>query len=327
MTTAMRQARPGTELDAGRRAQRRATTTRGVARGLGWFSIALGLAQVAAPRAVERLIGVPDTGTRRKLVRLVGLRELAAGIGTLSRSKPSGWLWARAGGDAIDLALLGVALRAKGARKSRLAAAIAAVAGVMGPDVAEGTRLARGRAAPAPGDDTARVAQAITVNRPRDEVYAFWRDFENLPRFMDHLESVRVTDERRSHWKAKAPAARTVEWDAEIVEERPGELISWRSLPGADVESSGCVSFADAPRGRGTQIRVELRYSPPGRALAPTVAKLFGEEPETQTYDDLRRFKQVIETGEVVRSEGTPGGVGLVNQLKQRAAHPLGGAR
>ena len=153
-------------------------------------------------------------------------------------------------------------------------------------------------------------------------MYAFWRDLENLPRFMEHVESVRVTGERRSHWEAKAPPGTTVEWDAEIVDDRPGELIAWLSVDAADVDTSGTIRFSRAPGGRGTEVTVELRYAPPGVSSRETVAKLLGEEPETQAYDDLRRFKQVLETGEVVRSEGSPGGVSLVQQLMQRAARP-----
>jgi uncharacterized membrane protein len=154
------------------------------------------------------------------------------------------------------------------------------------------------------------------------EAYEAWHDFERLPRFMTHLESVRQTGGGRSHWKAKAPAGRTVEWDAEVVDDRPGELIAWRSLPGADVANAGTVRFSDAPGDRGTEIRLELEYSPPGGARGATVAKLFGEEPDQQARDDLRRFKQVLETGEVLRSEGTPEGQLARRVVGQRPARP-----
>ena len=166
------------------------------------------------------------------------------------------------------------------------------------------------------------VKTAVTVNRPREEVYGFWHDLESLPRFMEHLESVRVTGEGRSRWTAKAPAGRKVEWDAETVDERPNELIAWRALEGADVPNSGSVRFTDAPGGRGTEVRLELSYDAPGGALTATLAKLFGEEPTQQVKDDLRRFKQVIETGEVVRSDGSPGGTRAGRQLRQRPARP-----
>lgn len=154
------------------------------------------------------------------------------------------------------------------------------------------------------------VKQAITVNRPPQDLYQFWHDFANLPRFMEHLESVQVTGERRSHWTAKAPAGQTVEWDAEIVDDRPGELIAWRSLDGASVENSGAVRFTPAPGDRGTEVRVELQYSLPGGALGAAVAKLFGEEPAQQVADDLRHFKQVMETGEITRSDASAKGGG-----------------
>ena len=178
--------------------------------------------------------------------------------------------------------------------------------------------LARARARATP----IAVTKAVTINRAVDEVYAFWRGFENLPRFMTHLESVEATGERTSRWRARAPAGRTVEWDAETVEDRPGEVIAWRSLPGADVENTGSVRFRSAPGDRGTEVVVELEYAPPAGKLGATVAKLLGEEPSTQLADDLRRLKQVLETGEIARSDATPGGHALRGHLK-RPARPL----
>ncbi len=153
-----------------------------------------------------------------------------------------------------------------------------------------------------------RVRKSITVNRPADEVYGFWRNFENLPRFMHHLESVQVTGAGRSHWKAKAPAGTSVEWDAETTEDRPNELIAWRSVEGADVSNAGEVRFVPAPGGRGTEIHVDLRYDPPAGKLGALVAKLFGEEPNQQVDGDLRRFKQVLEIGEVLYSDASIAG-------------------
>jgi uncharacterized membrane protein len=165
---------------------------------------------------------------------------------------------------------------------------------------------------------------AITINRPVEEVYRYWRDLTNLPTFMVHLASVAPTDKGRSHWTANAPAGRTVEWDAEVVEDKPNERIAWRSLEGSQVSNSGWVSFAPAPGGVGTEVRVELDYDPPGGALGKVVAKLFGEEPQQQITDDLRRLKQVLETGEVVRSEGSPEGTRSLRQVRQRPAKPVG---
>jgi uncharacterized membrane protein len=165
---------------------------------------------------------------------------------------------------------------------------------------------------------------AITVRHPVEVVYRFWRDFTNLPSFMSHLESVEVSGDGRSHWTANAPAGTTVDWDAEIVEDRPNERIAWRSLEGSKVGNSGAVWFTPAPGGRGTEVRVELSYDPPGGALGKVVAKLFGEEPQQQLTDDLRRLKQVLETGQVVLSEGSPEGTRFLRYLKQRPAQPVG---
>ncbi len=165
-----------------------------------------------------------------------------------------------------------------------------------------------------------RVTKSVTINRPREDVYRYWREFANLPTFMQHLVSVTATGERRSHWVAKAPAGATVEWTAEIVEDRPGELISWRSVAGSEIANEGSVRFAAAPADRGTEVRVELSYQAPAGKVGAIIAWIFGEEPGQQLRDDLRRFKQVMETGEVVRSDGSLEGAGQ-GALKQRPAH------
>lgn len=142
-----------------------------------------------------------------------------------------------------------------------------------------------------------RVDEAVTINRSPEEIYRFWRQLENLPRFMNHLESVTQLDETRSHWVAKGPAGKRVEWDAEIINEIPNELIGWRSMEGADVDNAGSVQFLRAPGNAGTEIRVELRYDPPGGALGAMFAKLFGEEPNQQVADDLLNLKSILEAG------------------------------
>lgn len=167
------------------------------------------------------------------------------------------------------------------------------------------------------------LTATTTVTQPVDEVYAFWRDLERLPTFMAHLDDVRSTGPRTSHWKASAPFGTTVEWEAETVDDVAGERVAWRSLEGADVENSGEVLFVPAPGGRGTEVHVTLRYDAPGGPLGRAVAKYFGEEPSQQLDDDLRRFKQVIETGEVVRSDGAPWGKRARKEFPQRPAQPL----
>jgi uncharacterized membrane protein len=145
-----------------------------------------------------------------------------------------------------------------------------------------------------------KVEESVTINRPVLEVYRFWRNFENLPRFMDHLESVTVLNDTRSHWVAKGPAGTRVEWDAVIHNEVEDELIAWRSLPGSEVNNAGSVHFTPTPDGTGTDVRVVLSYEPPAGKLGAAVARLLGEEPSKQVADDLRRFKQVMDSGDVM---------------------------
>ncbi|MBE9105208.1 SRPBCC family protein [Nostoc cf. edaphicum LEGE 07299] len=153
-----------------------------------------------------------------------------------------------------------------------------------------------------------KVEKTVTINKSAEELYRFWHNFENLPTFMKHLKSVKVYNEKRSHWIANAPLGNSVEWDADILEDRENEFISWASVEGADVDNSGFVRFKKAPGDRGTEVKVVLEYNPPGGALAATVAKLFGEEPEQQIGDELRRFKMLMEAGEIATTEGQPSG-------------------
>ena len=164
---------------------------------------------------------------------------------------------------------------------------------------------------------------AITINASPDEVYARWRDFERLPEFMYHLESATAAGAGRWHWVAKGPAGTTVEWDAEVTEDVAGQSIAWRSVEGSSVDNAGSVRFRPAPGGRGTEVHVEIDYSPPGGAIGSAVDKVFGEEPNQQLADDLRRFKQLIEAGEIARSDGSPLGPRTSNTMDQEDAQPL----
>jgi uncharacterized membrane protein len=159
-----------------------------------------------------------------------------------------------------------------------------------------------GRAATVNARKAIKVERAVTIDRPRDELFAFWRNFENLPRFMEHLVSVRVDSPTRSHWEAKAPGGKTVEWDAEIVNEVPYEIIAWKSVGEPDVANAGAVNFFDAPGGRGTIVRVTLDYEPPAGRLGAMLSHFTAEEPDRQIREDLRKFKQLMETGEITTS-------------------------
>jgi uncharacterized membrane protein len=274
-----------------------------LANGLGWLSIGLGLAEVAAPGKVAELIGVRDEDRTRSLLRFYGMREIAAGMGILMQPQPAGWLWGRVAGDMLDLASLASAMSSETNDKSRVAMATAAVLGVTALDVMCAQQM--GQYESPQESDTSRVSKTITINRSPEEVYRQWRRFEDFPKFMEHLEEVRTSGEGRSHWKAKAPAGSTVEWDAEITEDQPNSLIAWRSLADSEVRNSGRVRFERATGGRGTVVTVDMEYAPPAGLAGQAIAKLFGEEPGQQLDDDLRRFKQIMEIGEVVKSDAS----------------------
>ena len=163
------------------------------------------------------------------------------------------------------------------------------------------------------GDLTQRgihVEQAFLINKSAEELYGFWRNFENLPRIMKHLKSVEVIDEQRSHWTARAPriAGGQVEWDAEITRDAPNSLIAWQSLPGADVDHAGSITFAPTTGDRGTEVHVSMNYVAPAGRAGTWIATLFGDAPEQQIHESLRNFKRLMECGEVVTTEGQPRG-------------------
>ncbi|HSR12961.1 MAG TPA: SRPBCC family protein [Thermodesulfobacteriota bacterium] len=267
-----------------------------LANSLGWFSIGLGLAEVIAPRSLARLIGLRGGAGTRLLLRFYGVREIAAGVGILAQKKPSGWLWGRVGGDVVDLASLGLAMTSAEARRGRLGAATAAVAGVTALDVYCGQKLSK---API------RVTKSIIINKPPEEVYAFWRDPANLPRIMPYLESVEPSGSGRLRWTAKGLAGRSVQWEEEIINDEPNSRIAWRSADGSAMETAGAIHFERATGGRGTLVRLRLGYTPPGGTLAANIAKMFGMEPGQHVENALRRMKQILETGGIVKSDAS----------------------
>ena len=153
-----------------------------------------------------------------------------------------------------------------------------------------------------------KVEKTVTIDKPAEELYRFWHNFENLPRFTRHLKNVKVYDDRRSHWITSAPLDSSVEWDTEIVDDRPNELIAWKSVAGADIDNAGSVQFKPAPGDRGTEVRVVTAYNPPAGAIGDAIATLFGENPKQQIGDDLARFKMLMEVGEIATNDGQPSG-------------------
>jgi uncharacterized membrane protein len=304
-----------------------------VARALVWVSLGLGLAEVLAPKRIQKLVGV-RRGKHEALIRFAGFREIGHALMLITQARPQQAVISRVIGDVLDLGLLGAAFTTPRVKKNRLAIALASISGITLLDALTATQLKSTRAAERrsslltqadlegrrPGGGF-HVSRSITINRSPQELYTFWRDFSRLPQFMYHLQEVRVIDDRRSHWKTSAPAGMQVEWDAQIIEDRPNELIAWRAINNAEVPNSGMVRFEPLPNHRGTVVHVEIDYDPPGGQLGRLVAKLFGEEPRQQIKGDLQRFKQVIETGEVMRSDGSPQGMG---QKLQPPARPAG---
>lgn len=198
-------------------------------------------------------------------------------------------------------------------RSDRFGMAVAAAGGVLilssavGPQLlaqAAGIRVVETRH----GGRRIEVVKSLTINRPAAELFAFWRDFRNLPTVMPHLRSVEVLSDRRSHWVANAPAGLTVEWDAEVVNEKPQTLIAWQSCEGSEVANWGVVRFAEASGGRGTEVKVELEYESPAGLTGAALATLFGKEPSRQVEEGLRRFKQIMEAGEIPTVDGQPRG-------------------
>jgi uncharacterized membrane protein len=161
-----------------------------------------------------------------------------------------------------------------------------------------------GRQVSVPYGRGVRVEKSVTINASPEQIYTFWRNFENLPRFMHNLEAVEVHDGKRSRWVAKGPAGRKVDWEAEIINEIPNELIGWRSIEGSEVDNAGSVHFTPATGGRGTEVKVVLRYDPPAGKFGARVSKILGEDPAVNVQEDLRRLKMLIETGELATIEG-----------------------
>jgi uncharacterized membrane protein len=219
--------------------------------------------------------------------------SMAAGLGLvaygLSRRRTSGWIVAGFGALLFQRGVSGHCQTYE-------------LLGINTAGTGEDTRRALG------GSAGVIVEESVTINQPIEILYRFWRNLENLPRFMRHLESVERITDTLSRWRARGPAGTTVEWNAEIINEVPNQVIGWRSIEDSDVVSAGSVNFDDAGPGRGTRVRVRLQYSPPGGIVGAAVAKLLGRDPGSEIREDLRQFKQIVEGGEVPTTKGQPGG-------------------
>ena len=278
---------------------------------LGWFSIALGLAQLLAPRSVARASGLNNVSPL--LIRAIGVRELASGIGLLRPETPPAWRWSRVAGDVIDLSLLGVAMASPRHERTRLATTAALVAGVAAIDYIASKQLAPRKLSelPAPGESGLALQKSVIINRSAEDCYQAWRTLENLPRFMPGLQSVQVLDARRSRWHSVEGV-----WTGELTREEPGKRLDWRAEENHD--ETGALEFSPAPGGRGTVVTLHLHMRPPAGKVGTAVGQLFSEAPAYKLEMTLRRFKQWMETGEVATTEGQPSGK---RSLKTRLLH------
>jgi uncharacterized membrane protein len=278
------------------------------AHALGWCSLALGLAQMAAPATVANLTGIQADKGQCALLRspAYGMREVAAGIGLLTQPDKSSWLWTRVVGDVIDIGTLIAALGSPRNDRKRVVASLTAVLGITALDVICAQKLTGAAARDAAeSEGTSRICQSIWINKSPAEAYTFWRRFENLPLFMLHLESVQMIDENISRWRAAGPLGQSYEWKARLEQDEPNRRITWKSLEDSEIHNSGMVFFEEGPGRRGVIVHVDISYHPPAGHAGEVVAKLFGAHPERMIANDLRAFKQTLETNEVIYSDAS----------------------
>jgi len=271
---------------------------------LGWLSVGLGLTALLAPRPLGALTGL---GERSRLLRLVGGRELASGVGLLTQRRQTLWLWSRVAGDAVDLALVLSACGRGNPARTRSWVTAGVVAAIAAGDVTASVRETS-RAGRSPHAGEATLSEVFLVNKTPQECYEFWRKQANLSRFMHSVESITALDERRARWKMRGPLHTKIEWTSEITADVPGSHVGWRTVEGSDVEHAGVVRFSPAAGGRGTLVSVAMRYRPPLGIAGGLFSRLLGKYPRFEIREDLRRFKQLMETGEVPTTSGQPSG-------------------
>jgi uncharacterized membrane protein len=268
-----------------------------LASGLGYFSLTLGTTQVIAPGLVDHLIGIRDDRTSRRWQRVVGLQELSAAAGILPQRRPLEWLWARTTGDVVHLTMLARAYRSRRESAARLGFAMASVLGCFIADAYASVRMT---ADPELTQEETKMKghATMTIRAPREELATRWRSFEQEAPALARLGPIEIVGE-----------------DAERIE--------WRTTDAAKAQARGVTRFKQAPDDRGTEIHIDVEFDAPGGAIGAAVMKVTGEEPLQLVRDDLRRLKQLVETGEIARSDGAPSGPSARLQPKQRPAQPL----
>lgn len=274
------------------------------ARNLGILSLVLGAGGLLLSGPLSRLSGLQP---HRGLLPLVGLRELAAGIGLLGTRNATPWLWSRVAGDGMDLAIiLSCLLNPDNPRRTRAAVTAAVVAAITAIDTRESLRNSRNESTTAAPD--ALVSASVIVGKSPQECYEFWRDPTHMTRISPMVESVTVLDERTSRWLIRSPLGTQIEWDSKITGETPGERISWRSVDGGGLYHAGVIRFEPATGNRGTLVSISVHFRVPGGAAGVGLVKLLGANPRSEVREDLRRFKQLLEAGEIPTTRGQPSG-------------------
>jgi len=267
---------------------------------LGWFSIALGVAEIVAPKRIGSYLGMPH---RANVLRAYGVREIASGVGILARRDPVPGLWARVGGDLLDLATLGSAVRSRYPRRDRAGLATGAIAAITAVDIAAArlaqTSRSNGRETDVPADE-ARIERWISIGKSPHELYALWKDPRTINQVMGHAAAVTSMGDGRMGWTVeRGPLGRDLQWETSIVEDVPDGLIRWETVPESNVTNSGTIAFRAAPGEWGTEVTLSIALVPPSGPLGGVALRLAGPLPDLMVGKALRRFKSLAETGEI----------------------------
>ncbi|MBV9999268.1 MAG: SRPBCC family protein [Verrucomicrobia bacterium] len=249
---------------------------------------------------------------RAGLLRTYGLREIVNGAGILAAKDPTPWIWARIAGDALDIATVATGLGDHNPKKDNVLLALAALTGATAADVICSRRLSQAqRTTLGPrggGAEATRIEASLTIEKPAEELYRRWSEPETLSKVMGHFAEIQASGDGRAHWQVRGPFGRALEWDMRTVEERPGEVLRWQALPGSHLPVEGSVRFRPAAADRGTVATLCFQFDPPGGVLGDTALKGLGGAPRLIASKALRRFKNLVETGEIPTTERQPAG-------------------
>ena len=274
-----------------------------IARALGWFTLGLGVTEMVAPRAVANFVG---RSWRPSETRLMGLRKVLAGVGTITGAQWTGRSWARVGGNLLELARSRKSKPpvTKMRRSSTAVCAAVAVGALAGAAIINVKRVRAQRDA----RRAVRHSASTSVNLSPEQCYQYWRDPEKLPTFFKHLKSARDLGDSRAEWVVRGADGKDITWPVEFIEDVPGEVIAWRSTDDSEMTHSGWVRFEPRGTGRGTIVRLHMEYEFPGQLNERMVNQILGYDPGMRLRKALMRFKQLLETGEIATTEGQSAG-------------------